>query len=241
MYRLPFALLIAACAGCTDEATPSTTTEALCDHGGPVFARDSHPYGASLETWSERAIRWIYAQPAAHNPMLDTTGADCGVGQDGPVWFLPPSLSREKVITRTCTIPRHRAVLLDPLFLINDYPCPDPTYHPGPGQSLYDFLLSKTAGVLDDVTLMEASLDGGPAIDLLSDRFLSDDLFHVKGDLSLVQPWDSCITGAWQPAVADSFAVMFKPLTPGAHTLRVHRMTTKGADRTVIYDLTVDE
>jgi hypothetical protein len=57
--------------------------------------------------------------------------------------------------------------------------------------------------------------------------------------LSLREPLDPCITGDWQPAVVDGFFMMFKPLKPGQHVIRVHGTNTIGHDKTFTYFLTI--
>ncbi len=76
---------------------------------------------------------------------------------------------------------------------------------------------------------------------MLRYRFTSDDLFHVRGDASLETVLDSCITGGPQPAVADGYVFMVKPLARGRHTLVWHLKDTFGAtgDTTLTYQLTV--
>jgi hypothetical protein len=32
--------------------------------------------------------QWVLSIPTDNNPTLDTTGKDCMVGQQGPIWFL---------------------------------------------------------------------------------------------------------------------------------------------------------
>jgi hypothetical protein len=51
---------------------------------------------------------------------------------------------------------------------------------------------------------------------------------YFKGDLSLQQPFDNCITGSWQPAAADSYFMIFKPLQPGPHTITLRYVSTTG-------------
>jgi hypothetical protein len=124
---------------------------------------------------------------------------------------------------------------------LNDYPCPDPAFHPAPGQSLYDFFLEGAAAFIDTVYFLEVTIDGVPQPDMLRFRFTSDDIFQVRGDLSLQTALDSCITGGPQPAVADGYLFMVKPLAPGQHTLVWHQKDTFGmtGDTTLTYHLTV--
>jgi len=244
MRPIVLALLAAACG--SGAQTPALTSAAafLHDHGDnpnpALFEKNAHPYGANMIIWGERASQWMWGTPLDHNPLLDQTGADCGVGQQGPVWFIPP-IAGPRVFSgsRTCTLPPQRAIFLVVGVDINDYPCPDPSFQPAPGQSLYDFLIETDKLVMDSVNFLAVSLDGQEISDVLSYRFISDDLFYVKGDPSM-QAVDACITGSPQPAIMDGFFLMFKPLGRGEHTIVVRGTNTFGADKTFTYNLTVE-
>lgn len=243
MRQMPLAILVAACGG----AMASTTAvgEQFRDHGSnpnpALFAKGARPYGKSISTWAERASQWVYAQPLEHSPLFDPTGANCGVDQQGPVWYIariagPPVFSG----TRTCTIPHQKSLLLYIGAVVNTYPCPDPTFRPAPGQSLYDFLTADAKPIMDTVDLLEVSLDGQPLNEVFSYRFVSEDLFYITGDLSLRNDLDGCITGSPQPAIVDGFFMMFKPLAPGPHTIVVHGTNTFGHDKTFTYYLNIE-
>jgi hypothetical protein len=208
---------------------------------GVLFERDARPYGHSLERWSERAWQWVYAIPAAHNPFLDLTGVDCAVNQEGPVWFLPSVIDPGGTasFTRHCTLPHRRALLLNLSGVLNDFPCPDPTFHPAPGQSLYDFLAQGAKQIVDGVIEIDVTLDGTPLHDMLSYRVTSDDLFRITGDVSLQTSLDGCITGTPQPAVSDAYFIMFRPLDEGAHVIVARAVDNHGTDVTLTYDLTL--
>lgn len=49
-------------------------------------------------------LRWLMGQPWEPGPIPDQTGANCGMGQDGPVWFLAGTTGGP--VTRHCTIPQ---------------------------------------------------------------------------------------------------------------------------------------
>ena len=243
MRPIVLVLLAAACGSSVQPPAASAPSPALHDRGDnpnpALFEKDAHPYGASMVTWGERASQWMWGTPLDHNPLLDQTGADCGVGQRGPVWFIAP-IAGPRVFSgsRTCTIPPERAVFLVVGVDVNDYPCPDPTFVPAPGQSLYDFLIETDKPIMDSVNFLSVSLDGQELNDILGYRFISDDLFNITGDPSM-QVVDSCITGSPQPAIMDGFFVMFKPLDPGQHTIVVRGTNTFGANKTFTYHLTV--
>lgn len=221
---------------------PAAAQAGSSSNPNPVlFPKKSHPYGADIATWGERATQWIYRQPLDRSPLFDDTGANCAVDQHGPVWFIariagPPVFSG----TRSCTIPADKALFLYIGADVEDYPCPAfPGFEPPPGQSLYDFLSGIAKDVMDTVDLLEVSLDGQPFDDVLSHRYASDDLFELTGDPSLQPVLDPCITGSRQQAVIDGFFMVFKPLPPGLHTIVVHGTNTFGHDKTFTYHLTI--
>ena len=237
------ALLLLTLAGCAVDDDPSAEVVEHRHHHSPIFDDHARPLGISMDRWGELAWKWIFSQPAATNPLLDQTGVNCGVGQNGPVWFLPSIMPTSTPFTaeRSCTIPRHKMLLVQTSTYINDFPCPDPAFHPAPGQSLYDFLLEGAAAFIDTVNLLEVSIDGVPQPDMLDYRYTSRNLFSIKGDLSLQAAVDGCITGNYQPAITDGYLFMVKPLPPGQHTLVWHLTDTFGmtGDTTLTYHLTV--
>jgi hypothetical protein len=236
---LPLSLLALAACG-VDDSAPPTTNEL---HGqAQLFAPDAHPFGIAMDRWAERMWKWIYRQPPETNPLLDLTGADCGVDQAGPVWFLPSLPGGPMVVEeRHCTIPRHKALLVQTATYLNDFPCPDPAFRPAPGQTLFDFLLADAAAFIDTVTLLDVTIDGVPQRDMLDYRFVSNNVFQIHGDAGLQAVFDPCITGRPQAAITDGYLFMVKPLAPGEHTLTWHVIDTFGntGNTTLTYHLTV--
>jgi hypothetical protein len=207
-----------------------------------AFEPHSTPFGTSMERWSEKLWRWVYSIPSAENPLLDTTGVDCAVQQpDGPVWYLPPVIDPGGTasFTRSCTLPHDRALLLIMSGVVNDFPCPDPTFKPADGQTLYEFLLAGAQGGPNSITVQSLSVDGVVLKHIFDYRETSDDLFHVDGDLSLQTTLDGCITGSPQPAVSDAFVIMLRPLAAGAHTLVYNAQDNHGTNVTLTYNLTM--
>jgi hypothetical protein len=205
-----------------------------------LFPKDARPYGRSIERWSELLWSYIYSIPVDHNPFFDTTGENCAVDQDGPVWFLPavPGSHLGTNISRSCTIPQDRAIMLQMSSALNDYPCPDPNFHPAPGQSLYDFLIGGISPLFDGVTGFVVTLDGVNIQDPLSYRFFSDDVFRFSPDLSMVA-FDSCVTQKHMLGVVDGFYLLFKPMTPGQHTIVLNGHDMVGVPVTLTEHLTI--
>jgi len=240
-----FAASIGCGAGGTAPAGAETVAaERSLGHDNPnpmLFPKDASPFGRSLERRSELLWSWIYAQPVDVNPILDPTGADCGQGQDQPVWFLAavPGSSLGTVVTRSCTIPQEKAILVQLASILNDYPCPDPNFQPAPGQSLFDFLISAITPIFENYSGFVITFDGVALVDPLSYRYTSDNLFYFKGDVSM-QAFDSCVTGKRQPAVSDGFYLPFKPMTPGPHTIVINGHDMMGVQVTLTWNLTIE-
>ena len=241
MRRIAFLLVLLGCCAWPASAAVAGQPDYSVNPNPVLFSKQSHPYGADMITWGERAAAWIVSQPFASNPLFDQTGADCANNQQGPVWFIPP-IAGQHVFSgsRSCSIPFGKAILLDIGHDLNDYPCPPAFgFEPAPGESLYDFLVRTDLPIMDSVNELEVSLDGQPFSDVLGYRFISPQLFSFTGDLSM-QAFDPCITGSRQPGIVDGFFMMFKPLDVGEHTIFVHGTNTFGDDKTFVYHLTIE-
>ena len=177
--------------------------------------------GKTTFGWLPDYWRYLLSVPVGANPELNDS-ADCSVGQSGPVFFLPGE--QHRVFTRSCTIPAHTPVMYTFQSLFNDYPCPDPTFQPAPGQTLEDFLAEGAKGFDDAITNMAVTIDG-QAIDPGLYRYLTH-LFSFTADPSLVV-WDSCVTGTQQVAVVDGWFVLLR-LSPGDHTLVTTYVNPRG-------------
>src|SRR5690348_896589 len=73
-----------------------------------VIPPNAAPHGKTYGEWSAAWSKWAYEAPDGKNPVLDTTGANCAVGQSGHVWFLAGTFfvgPQTGPAVRTCTIP----------------------------------------------------------------------------------------------------------------------------------------
>lgn len=244
MMKQPALLALALCVvtgcGAPEGSAVEETALATAQRGNPnpaLFTKDSRPFGVSMESWSEEWWRWVYSMPTSANPNTDLT-VDCGKNQEGPLFFLPAYFG-SSANGRSCTIPRHKVIGVSLVSLLNDYPCPDPTFVPAPGQTLFQFLLQGAEqGQAADVATVSATLDGKAFNDVSSYHFVSDDLFHFTGDASL-QGIDSCITGSRQPAVAASYFIVLKELEPGPHVLLTSWVSPSGHVHAQTFNLNV--
>jgi len=242
-------LFVAVLVGCGAGSPPASQTSSadlkhkddVTDPNPMLFPKDARPYGRTMSEWAEKTWSYIYSVPLDQNPFFETTGKFCAVDQAGPVWFLPavPGSSLGTEITRSCTIPKERAIMLQMSSAINDYPCPEPPpFHPAPGQSLYDFLISAISPLFDNVTGFTVTLDGVEIQDPLSYRFFSPDVFTFSPDPSLVA-FDYCVTQRHMQGVVDGFYLLFKPMTVGEHTIVLIGHDMHGVAVTLTEHLTI--
>jgi hypothetical protein len=215
------------------------TMPAAVSAGNPnprVLPPNSHPHGLTYAQWSAKWWQWALAVPAPVNPILDATGANCAQGQSGSVWFLAGTSGG--AVTRSCTIPAGKSIMFPIVNVENDYPCPDPNFHPAPGQSLEDFLTQGAKAIIDPVNELEVEVDGVSLRNLFDYRATSK-LFMFTGDPSLTAAFDSCITGSSQPAVSDGYWIMLAPLPVGTHTIHFRGGVVGSFEIEVTYNLTV--
>jgi hypothetical protein len=130
------------------------------------------------------------------------------------------------VYTRTCLVPRGKYILFPAWSYLNDYPCPDPTFEPPPGQSLEAWLTAGAREFVDRVAGLTVRIDGREV--RTSSRRITTPLFSFTGDISLKPKLDGCITGKKQSGVSDGFWLMIAPPKPGEHMLEIEATSPGG-------------
>jgi hypothetical protein len=183
--------------------------------------------------------QWVLSIPAPINPLLDSTGDHCMVGQHGSTWFLAGSwLSGPQ--TLDCDIPQS-ATLFFPVINMINFDTPNQCTQGGPlPSSTYRALSAEyIAGAFN----MSVTLDGkpfGPLQRVQSVVFeisLPDDNIFV-GVSPCVAP--ELTGGVYSPAVDDGFYVRLNPLALGTHTLHIHaEQAPTGGSLDLTYNLNV--
>jgi len=192
------------------------------------------PNNTQYRTLSAKWWQWVISIPAATNPLLDATGANCAQGQSGPVWFLAGSTG--DTVTRTCTVPIGKQLffpLLNIIFGSGVFDC-DPT-NPGVPCDV-DTLRAGAAGAMDNLLLLEARVDGRELQNLSAYRAQSP-------VFSITVPPDPIfglpLTGTFTPQVSDGYWLMLAPLPPGNHTIHFKATASFGFTVEVTYNLTI--
>ena len=104
-------VLLVGTGGPTDIQAQEATPVTGADLGELVLPLNAPAYGLTYEAWTARFAQWAHSLPLAIHPAADPTGALCGLGQSGPVFFLVQA-GDEEAIERTCTVPAGTALLL---------------------------------------------------------------------------------------------------------------------------------
>jgi hypothetical protein len=242
------------------EAAGVSAAQNSFERGNPnpgVHPPNSNPYGLSYGEWSAKWWQWILQIPAATNPNLDTTGANCAEGQSGQVWFLGGSFGTLPAdIVRDCTIPAGKSILTPVLNYAAgaalfdcdgpaapyNIPCASFTFG---GKTGVDALREEARVSINATAIPEVvSLDGVRLSELASYRAQSP-VFSFSLTINNIISYLAGIPdfqppGTYTPAVSDGYWVMFTPLTPGRHTIIFEcRQAGCFAPGSLTYNLTV--
>jgi hypothetical protein len=176
----------------------------------PVFSLDSNPYGISYAEWTAKWWQWILSIPVEINPAKDNTGENCGINQNGPVWFLAGTVGG--VVKRNCGIPEGKAILLP---ILNH----GGTLADRREQEMHikgeSDLLAFAESEMDVISNLEVSVDGVKLIGL--------DRYRVQSPIfDVVLPKNNLFEGTPGPTrgVADGYWLFLEPLSRGKHNIK---------------------
>jgi hypothetical protein len=178
------------------------------------------PLGKIYDRLSVAWWQYVLAQPAASNPLRDRTGAGCGVGQSGPVFFLVGAEGTGQLTRDQCTV-RAGKLLFFPLLNAFD------VHTPGDGLDTPELVWNDLQVTLAfRVDTLHASVDG-VRVDNLNPstspyRACAAPVRGCARPFSLTLPTGNLFgipPGTYAPAVADGFYLLLAPLRPGVHTI----------------------
>ena len=195
-------------------------------------------FGMTYGDWSAAWWQYVLSIPNSTNPILDTTGANCGVGQSsGPVFFLVGAGTDP--VTRTCTVSSKKAFFF-PIINSECSTVEDPPYHGDNAQELRTCAGGFTDGV--DINSLKVIIDGKKLHDLESFRVQSPLFEFVTPSSDNLLGLDGVTSGS---STSDGYWIMLKPLSPGNHKLHFEAKVTSGPgagfSQNVTYKLTVTE
>ncbi len=173
-----------------------------------IEAPGSTVAGQTIGAWTADWWQWALSQSQPNDAFTDTTGANAGVGQTGPVFFIAGTTGG--TATRSFTVPGDRFLLIPLInFAVSESVV-------GGSFSEAD-LRSAAASVINSVTDLTAVIDGTsvPELDLFSHRELSPLFtFNAATDNPFGVP-----PGPSGNAVSDGYWLMLDPLGTGVHTI----------------------
>src|ERR1051326_1067349 len=173
---------------------------------------NSQPYGKTYDEWSAAWWQWALSIPADINPLLDSTGANAGVGQSGDVWFLAGTFGGGPV-SRAITVPAGKGLFFPIVNFVWVTSCPE---EPQTASAIRPIVAPAADAAVD----LACTVDGVPVANLSSYRTESP-LFNVTlPDNNLFgAPGCTCTFG---PSLDQGFYLMLAPLPPGHHTIHFH-------------------
>jgi len=164
--------------------------------------------------------QWAYSIPTPENPILDSSGEKCVVGQRGSTWFLAGTFGGP--VTRTCSVPEGKALFV-PVVNNSFFDAPN-LCGEGPESTPVREMRAAAAGFIDGVTAVSVEVDGEPVGRV---RRVRSPVFEVA--LPEDNVFDAqCASfggfpgGVYSPAIDDGYYVLLKPLDAGEHTLHFH-------------------
>jgi hypothetical protein len=173
--------------------------------------------------------------------MLDESGEDCVVGQQGPIWFLAGPFGGGEV-ERECSIPAGKRLFFP---LINSIAFDTPGVCGQEGSLSVAELRTNAADQLDNPENLSVTLDNQS---ISSFRRTRSPVFEIA--LPEDNVFDAICEGLglgnvpggiYSPAVEVGFYVLLHPLSPGEHVLKFYAEIPgpEGAVVDVTYVLTV--
>jgi hypothetical protein len=168
------------------------------------------PISSAPDTYSRLAAEWwtwVLEAPAATNPQLDATGANCAVNQAGPVWFLAGTFGG--AASRSCTVPAGKQLFFPMANLVwLGFPT-DP-----PEQQTEAFIRAQVECI--EGAAVSATIDGRPV--QRPQSYLSKSVLFevVLPDGNLLGVPEGFLI---KPAVDEGYYLLLTALTPGRHTI----------------------
>jgi hypothetical protein len=174
----------------------------------PVLDPQQKVDGVSQAEYAERWWQWATRLPDGVRAYQDPSGAQCGMNQSGPVWFLAGTEGTMRV-SRQCDVPSGHFIFFPVITMI---------VHAGPGRPI-DCKTAQAHVRDNNDHLAEASvmLDGRVIQQVDLHRIRSARCFDAYTNAQYLEHHE-----AYVPAAIDGYWNMLGPLSEGTHHLVVH-------------------
>jgi hypothetical protein len=220
-------VLLASVVALTSFALPA---QAAAGPNAGAFGPNAEPYGHSYEEWFIKWTKWALEPPADENALL--LKRHCELNQSGPVWFLPVGIQRREVYH--CTVPAGMPIGFPVDWLL----CNERFGGGDTAVALRDCAREFLDKETDTFRLW---VDSRPFVGLRG-----YDVLTRAFDVTL--PEDGVLgtgIGGRDRVVQHGPFVIFRPLDPGGHRMRVHSKWVDPDGSVFIFDrryfLTVEE
>ncbi|MBO9534238.1 MAG: hypothetical protein J7513_14800 [Solirubrobacteraceae bacterium] len=185
-----------------------------------IYPPSVPPLGKTYSTHAANWWKWVLAQPASKSPLTDTDGRFCAQGQSGSVWYLAGSFGDAGSITRTCTVPFGKTIIIPVANGLAAAFVDDP-----PAQRTEAYLRAQVTPQLKAATNLKASLDGS-AVTNPARYFEQSVLFSTT--LGAGNIYDLPAGTQLSPAVDAGYYLAIYPPLLGNHTLKVSSTLPNG-------------
>lgn len=180
--------------------------------------------------------QWALSVPTAANPLVDTDGSNCMVGQRGKTWYLAGSFNGGSV-TRKCTIPQGVKLFFP---VANSVWFDNPGVCGQVGSIAVAQLRASAAQFIDSLATFRVTIDSRTvrAVRRLRSEvfplaFPADNLFAP-----LCANDGGFPAGVYPRSVDDGWYAEVEDLSVGPHTLQISA-SAPGFDLNIVYQLTV--
>ena len=179
--------------------------------------------------------QWVYSIPqpyaadaALSNPLFDTTGASCMVGQRGSVWFLAGTNGTTGPVTRSCSVPEGASIFFPVINFsnINTPGCPS-TQQSQTVQQLQAVLPPAIESVKSNSVTVDGANVTKALVKLVQSvpfelAFPAQNVFGVS-PCTPANPTPGAqyplAPGIYSPVIATGYYVWLPPPTLGNHTI----------------------
>jgi hypothetical protein len=170
-----------------------------------VLPLKAHAFGTSYEKLAEGFVGWALQGP--NNPILDTDGRYCALGQSGPVWYLGGTFGG--AVVRSCTIPEGKSLFF-PVF--DGFWVQYPTDPYTSEQQIHAILNDSYFSHICDLW---TSIDGRE-VENVWDYFKQSHEFAMTLGANNIGPG---YAGTFSPTVNDGWQIWLTPLSKGKHVI----------------------
>lgn len=198
-----------------------------------VYSTSETINGKTYGQWAGEWWKQMFTTPGNENPLLDSTGSSVLKGlaaANNEVLFLAGVFNTSGTAVRTATIPAGKSLFFPIINFVYDSVEVSPVMTP---DAMQQALAERMATVKD----MSVTIDGQSVPDLNSYRAIGERFSYTTGPDHI---WGYRQGMRVADVVSDGYYLGLKPLSKGAHTIRIKGAVADEFHLDVTYHLTVE-